>query len=663
MTRKRVKVGRDHVQRLIGTSPQKAIEELIWNAFDAGGNRVEVKLRFNNMSGVDRLDIIDWGPGILPTELDRAFGNIGNSIKAQKQTNPDDRAYHGREGKGRFKALGLSPVAVWETAFRDDGTIRKYRITLRRDEPDYFDATDPADSKAKSTGTRVILDGLDKGHQSLARDDVRDKLAEEFAAYMTSYPGVSLVWDSRPIRIEDVINRRTELDVLSADDQGGPASMLVIEWKFKPDGKRLHICDENGFSFHEIPAGVHARGIEYTAYLRTPNTREWNESARFVVQELDDEVAGVVNAAKERLREYVRARMAEDAVSVVQEWKDEEIYPYGTDEPTDPLAKAEREVFDMIAVQVNEQHPSFEKSDAQAKRLTLALIKQALESNPSNLTKILREVVSLPEEDQNALAELLDRAPLANLIRAGRLVADRLDTLHAFEHILFDADWKNQLLERTQLHRLLVHEIWMLGEEYMVGGDDDSLRDVLSKHLEILGRKELAPSVDVKLIDGKGGIPDLMLYRRRKVDRDGFEHLVVELKRPRDRLGQDETSQIKKYAFTVAKDERFKTSKCSWEFVLLGNDLDDFVIQETSSANLPEGCLFEGNGVRIWVRRWADVLNDARARYEFFREQLNIEASHTKGLETLKARYPHLFEGRGARKAKDLALTAASRRA
>ncbi|MBN2562337.1 MAG: ATP-binding protein [Phycisphaerae bacterium] len=658
MARKRVKVGRDHVQRLIGTSPQKAIEELIWNALDAGGDRVEVKLRLNKMGGVDCVQVIDRGPGIPSTDLDRAFGNIGNSIKAQRHANADGRAYHGREGKGRFKALALSPTAIWETVFRENGVIKSYRITLRRDDPDYFDSTDPTESKAKSTGTRVILDGLDKGHQSLSRDDVRDKLAEEFAAYLTSYPGVSLVWDGRPIRIDDVIDRREELDVLTIGDRGGPASMLVIEWKFRPDGKRLHICDENGFSFHEMPAGVQAPGIEYTAYLRTRQTREWNESARFVVQELDEEIARVVNVAKERLREYVRARMAEEAVSVVQEWKDQEIYPYGTDEPTGPLAKAEREVFDIVAVRVNEQHSTFEQSDPQNKRLTLALIKQALESNPSNLTKILREVLSLPEEEQNALAELLDRAPLANLIRAGRLVADRLDTLHAFEHILFDTDWKKRLLERTQLHRLLVHEIWMLGEEYMVGGDDDGLRDVLNKHLDILGREELAPDVDVKLIDGKDGIPDLMLYRRRKVDRDRFEHLVVELKRPRDHLGQVETSQIKKYAFTVAKDERFNTSKCSWEFVLLGNDLDDFVVQETSSAKLPEGCLFEGDGVRIWVRRWADVLNDARARYEFFREQLNVEASHTKGLDALKARYPHLFEGRGARKGRDLALSA-----
>ena len=657
MPRRKVQVGRDHVQRLMGTSPQKAIEELIWNALDAGGNRVEVTLRMNDLGAVERLTVADRGPGIRPDELERAFGAIGNSLKVEKKTNPDNRAYHGREGKGRFKALSLCPTAVWETTYSDNGPPRTYTITVTRDDPEYYDPSEPQPAEEATTGTRVHLDGLDRGHQSLSREDVREKLAETFAAYLSSYPGVQLVWDGHAIQVRELIERQDTLDVLSADDELGPASLLVLEWKFKPDNKRLHICDEQGFSYHDIPAGVQGRGIEFTAYLRTPRAREWADSARFVTDELDGDVKRMIEAAKDRLREYIRGRLAEESTTVVQQWKDEDIYPY-RDEPTDPLSRAEREVFDIVAVQINEQHPSFEKTDSQNKKLTLALVKQALESNPTNLTKILHEIVALPEEDREAFAELLERAPLTNLIRAGKLVADRLDIIHAFEHILFDSDWKKRLLERTQLHRLLVHEIWMLGEEYMVGGDDDGLRDVLKKHLAIMGRDELAPDADVKLIDGKDGIPDLMLYRRRKVDRDSFEHLVVELKRPRDALGQDETSQIKKYAFTVAKDERFNTTKCHWEFWLLGNDLDDFVAQETSSEKLPEGCLFEGNGVRIWVRRWADVLNDARARYEFFREQLECEASHTKGLDSLRTRYPHLFEGRGARKSKDLALSA-----
>lgn len=198
------------------------------------------------------------------------------------------------------------------------------------------------------------------------------------------------------------------------------------------------------------------------------------------------------------------------------------------------------------------------------------------------------------------------------------MVADRLDVIQAFEQILFDKDWKKRLLERTQLHRLLVHELWLLGEEYALGVDDDGLRTLLEKHLNLIGRAELAAEADIKQITGEDGVPDLMVYRRRKIDRDRFEHLVIELKRPSLKLGQAEVSQIERYAFTVADDERFDTKKCQWNFVLLGNSLDTFAKRRATSDNLPDGCIHQDNGVRVWIHPWAEVLNSARARYEFF---------------------------------------------
>lgn len=658
MTKRQVNVSRDHVQTLTKAAPIKAIAELLWNALDAGGTTVEVRMRLNELNAVTQLEVVDHGPGIPPSELEHAFGRIGDSFKPKTKLNNEGRVYHGREGKGRFRALALCPKAVWRTTYTDNGKMLTYEIAVHRDDPDFYTATDPEESESKSAGTRVILDGLDNGHLALAEDNARDRLAEEFAAYLTSYPNVQLVWAGRTVRIDDLIEYREEYPLVDSDHAAGPASLMVLEWKAKPESKRLHICDQAGFSRHEIPLHLRRYGIEYTAYLKTPAAVAWDESGRFSLGELDQEITSIVDTAKDVIREHIRRRLAEQASTVVDEWKKQDIYPYAADEPVNPLSQAEREVFDIVAVQVHEQHPTFEKSDLENKRLTLALIRQALESNPSGLTTILREVIDLSDEDRDAFAELLERAPLTKLIRAGQLVANRLDTILAFEHILFDREWKKQLLERTQLHRLLVHELWIMGEEYALGADDDGLKDLLNKHLSILGREQLTPEVDVTLIDSTDGVPDLMLYRRRKVDRDRFEHLVLELKRPSRVLNQDDTTQIKKYAFTVSRDDRFDTSKCTWEFVLLGNSYDDFVKEEASSDGLPEGCIHSKLGVRVWVRKWSDVLNDARSRYEFFREQLEIEASHADGLQLIKDKHPHLFEGRGARKKRDRELSA-----
>ncbi|MGC7260179.1 hypothetical protein RBA10_22585, partial [Mycobacteroides abscessus subsp. abscessus] len=92
-------------------------------------------------------------------------------------------------------------------------------------------------------------------------------------------------------------------------------------------------------------------------------------------------------------------------------------------------------------------------------------------------------------------------------------------------------------LERRQLHRILAHETWIFGEEWSLTGDDERLTKVLKKFLKNLGSDvELADLKEVRLEDGSDAIPDLVLGRRLQTNADSFEHLVVELKRPKHKL-------------------------------------------------------------------------------------------------------------------------------
>jgi hypothetical protein len=80
------------------------------------------------------------------------------------------------------------------------------------------------------------------------------------------------------------------------------------------------------------------------------------------------------------------------------------------------------------------------------------------------------------------------------------------------EQLLFDKQYKKRLLERSQLHRVLVNELWVFGEQYVLGLDDESLKTLLNSHLKLLGRKALAGNV--RDINGENAIPDLMLSGR-----------------------------------------------------------------------------------------------------------------------------------------------------
>ena len=659
MARSHVNVGKDHIQRLAKTNPLAAIEELIWNALDSGSKRVETTLRMNDMGGVQNVEIIDYGSGISVDELEQAFGNLGESKKVKQKETPDGRELHGREGRGRFKALSLCNNPKWETIYKNDGKLYKYQIFISSLEPDFYDYTEPREIVGVKTGTRVMLNDITQGIRSLCADGIMDQLTRRFALYLSNYPGIQILYDGKILRVDNIINHKESYILQIENAESTETRLTIIEWKFKLDNKNMYLCNKSGFCRHEIAAGVNAPGIDYTAYLSSPLIEKYYVDDQLVFEEMHEDLHALIDLAKEKLREHIRERLAAEAEDIVSEWQELEIYPYEK-ETVNPIEKVERQVFDIVAARVNEQHPTFKNSDTKNKKLTLALIKQALVSNPSSLTKILKEMVQLSKEDQDALADLLKRTPFTSLIQAGSLVTQRLDMIQAFEHILFDENWKKTLLERTQLHRLLVHELWLLGEGYTLDNDDESLTEVLKKHIEKLGRSELAKDVEVKTIEGIEGIPDLLMSRKIRYSREQFENLVIELKRPSINLGQKEIGQIEDYAMTVAKDERFDTQKYIWTFVLLGNSLNDHAKEKTNQDGLPRGCTYKSkNGnVSAHVKCWADVLTDAKSRYEFFREKLELEASKEYGMEYLQKRYAHLLTGRGATKKKDAEVMA-----
>ena len=136
----------------------------------------------------------------------------------------------------------------------------------------------------------------------------------------------------------------------------------------------------------------------------------------------------------------------------------------------------------------------------------MRMLRQAIERGPDELQHILTEVLELPERKQKEMSKLLKEADLANVISASRLVADRLKFVHGLEALLFEADSKKHLRERSQLHRMIAeNNTWIFGEEFNLTVDDQSLTEVLRKHQKQIG-EDTAIDHPVKRIDGKKGI-------------------------------------------------------------------------------------------------------------------------------------------------------------
>ena len=128
---------------------------------------------------------------------------------------------------------------------------------------------------------------------------------------------------------------------------------------------------------------------------------------------------------------------------------------------------------------------------------------------------------------------------------------------------------------------------------------------------------------------------------------DEREHLVVELKRPTVKIGADEITQVEKYAYTVADDERFRHLKTRWTFWVISNDLDGFAQVKTRQKDKPKGQISQTDDgrVEVWVKTWSEILAECKARMQFVQQHLQANVDKESSLKYLKKTYDKYLSG------------------
>jgi len=626
-----VSAQKDFLERLASVAPMKALSELIWNGLDAGSDRVEVTLDQNNMSGLDRIRVTDYGTGIHHDHIGALFGNLGASWKKSKRRDKG-RALHGKNGEGRFKAFALGNRIEWNTVFQRGSDSFRYQIIGRTESLEKPMFSEPSPANGDAPGTEVVVTGIEKSHGMLLSDSAPTELAKIFAPYLSKCSGVEILFNGTKIDPVSLQHLSKNIHLPEIDLGNGKkvdVNVSVIEWK-APTKRLLHLCDADGVSLHETEAGpqIRAPGFEFTAYIKSDHFRELDQQGLLVVEDMLHEVNTILKAARKAINGYFRQRLAEQHVPIVERWKKEQIYPYKDKEHLSPVEEAERQVFDIIAVKVESYLPDFEDSDIKSKQFVFRLLAQALHQNPESLQKVITEVLNLKPKEQDDLADLLEKTSFQAIITSAKTVANRLDFLVGLEHLVFDKDTKKKLLERDQLHKILESEAWIFDEDFALSGSEERLEEVLKKHVGLLGERADGDST-VIVGDDKTGRIDLRLSRVIKPRSGQMDYLVVELKRPSKKIDDDVITQVKKYAMAVAGDERFRGVPAKWKFIAISNVMNDYAKNDSTQSGRPRGQVWasENGDITVWVREWAEVINTARARLDFVNDSLSYEAN------------------------------------
>lgn len=656
-----VEVQADFLERLAAARPIQALAELTWNAFDADATDVRIEFDRDASGLLQAVRVRDNGHGIPYAEAPALFTKLGGSWKRDtKRSRLENRVLHGEEGKGRFRALALGRVVDWHITTADAGSpdapLVRYTITIVRDRPRQTTISDPVPAPEGAVpGAEVVVSELFKQWQLEDSDEAMNELTAIVALYLTDYSHVRLAFGGIRVDAAAEIAARSQIQLSPILVDGSPwAYVDVIEWKTEKD-RALHLCNEGGFPLVRLAPGVVAPGFSFAAYLRSPYITQLNDDNMLEMAEMVPALNTAIEEARGKLRDHFRARAAEKVKDYVQGWKNEHAYPY-EEEPQTPVEEAERKVFDVVAVSVATALPEIQTFEHRTRRFQLRMLRQAIERSPEDLQLILTEVLQLPQKKREELAQLLQRTSLTRIISAAKLVADRLEFLEGLEAMLFRLEHKATFKERKQLHRILETNTWIFGEEFALTVSDRSLTEVLRKHRDLVAgmASTVVDNEPVLIPEGgpKGrrrGIVDLVLSRRVPTPyATDLHHLVIELKAPKKLLNAQDTQQVKSYAYAVSGDERFKGINTTWRFWLVGNDLHEFVERELDNDEAKGVLQRTGDGkMTISVRRWSELIHEARARLEFVQKELNYEVNRDDALERLRLTYAHILGGGG----------------
>lgn len=635
-------VEKDHIESLTKASGTNSLAELLWNSLDADATEINVDYKQTKLGGYEYIKITDNGHGLTYEKAQDIFSRIGGSEKKLKTQSPNGRQYHGKEGKGRYKGLSLGDYVKFTSVYESKNGFSKFTLTIDRNHLSKTELSDLRQLKKGegTSGFTVEINNINfKNADQALKIENRKELEEKFASYWISYPKFKIFFKGNELHFDSLIKNSEQIEIKAEVGELTYKFIIkILEWNFE-NKKKTYLCNAQGIPFQETNLGLRS-SIPISIFIQSVYIEKLHRENTLDLYEADEVLLGIMKSAKDFAREYVKRRLHEYSKEFIQELKQKGLYPYK--EPAENVFEvSKRQVFDIVALQVHEYLPSFNDQDDKSKKLTLSLLSEALENDSKNLRRILSEVIELPEEQREDLADLLDTTSLSNIIDAMTEIKNRLHFLNGLEQIIYDKDLNKHILERRHLHKIIVNETWLFGDEYTYGVDDLTLKNVLKTFLkDCLKREDFELIVNESDNSELETIPDVCLWKQYSLGTAGKENLVIELKRPSLNAGFDEKMQIESYATKVANDNRFQKTKTKWKFILVTKDFKPEIKPLLTQKNRKYGHIHEGDNFDVFILSWGDIISEAKQRHEFIKEKLNLNLQdNEEGLAYLKSKY------------------------
>jgi len=599
-----IELSEQEITKKSKVKPIKAIKEAIWNACDADATQISINLNKNEFESIETIEIIDNGHGINFDNVDSTLKSLGKSEKTTRFKSPKGRCYHGKYGEGRYTYFALGSFINWKSIFCSGKSTKEFSIKFDKSKIKQIFISGVSDSDEKP-GLKVTITNIVPKIKL-----EKDSIITEFASYLLAHEDINIFYDGEKLDLKKYIYKQNEFRSTIKNESNIDINITVkiIKWD-KINTNQMFLCGIEGNVYREeklkqIPQNLNGISV----YIRSDYFDTLNINGTLDFHDI----------LTEKIEEYAHNCVLEfnksSDTEILEKIRNYEAYPFNN--VSDTKEQVQQKMFDLLALEIEKQ--KFGKN-IKDRKLTYKLIAQALNDNPTSLSKIILEVINLSKEKQNEFSELLCRTTLNNMITTMSDVANRLTFLDLLNRIVYCGDNVTQYMkERIEFQPLLLQELWIFGDMYKYGTDDISFKNLIKKYSQQHFGHEIELTDEQKNCKDYNKIPDICLWNRQRLDSITYENLLVEIKRPNKILGEKELSQIKNYAYTVVKDPTLSHSR--WHFILIGNDYDDFIREELKSDSIIQ----QKDNYKISVLKWSELIESNKLRYQYFQDNAKI---------------------------------------
>lgn len=620
-----LRIAPDLITRRLGSdlyTPAQALEQLVANAFDAGSQCVEIATKQTDLGGVVEVSIMDDGCGIAPSDMESAFGLVGE----HRRPKHPKRDPIGSKGIGRFAAFALAYASDWVTVADDEAGNRWRQSWSLRGNPNDFDV-EAVGAPGQPTGTSVILHLTD--HEGVRRlfsgvRNVHRVLFNAFAGYLLRYADVTIRVNGETLELSQFVESEDVEEIPEGQSPAATLRHIILGPHVEQDDPNMIVFAAYGNAIKRRAVGEPAvEGKKYLAVVDSPYLQELTNTAKSDLANFDPGFLNLEQAAVTRAKAYVALMRGDREQAFLAKARANPAYPF-REPPKTLIAEASRGVFDRLIVELDKEFGIGAVTPKQL-QLILGLTSQLLRSE--DLADVLTKVLGLSSDEVSQFAEVLRRTTLSSVIALSKLVVDRLGFLNELEELVYGAPAAH-VLERRHLQKIVEAHTWMFGEQYHLMGADARLRTILARFAEDAAAD---PEAGVLVDDVLRDVPDFYLARSQWNEGAKYtQHLVVEIKRPSVKVTTRQIDQqLERYASEIVKNPVYgqRAGSHRFTFYIVSGEISEAVRTLRYQKDEEPGLINRPpliHPTELWALRWSDLIDRRREELAFLEKQVEL---------------------------------------